>query len=134
MKRADSLRTGRPFESCPPAYAGCSALGRGLADHATRGADHLLVWYRTLGAERGLAVQLYLARRAIAADWPIATWQAAAIIESAMRHVATRRPNADAMRTHMRKEAFLEYRAQASAWLRAGIMEAVWRYELTHGD
>jgi hypothetical protein len=30
----------------------------------------------------------------------------------------------------MRKANFLELRALASAWLRAGVMDAVWRYGL----
>lgn len=120
-----------PPSSRPPRYAGLDAGARGLADHGrARDADALLVWYRTMGQDRRSAVELYLARRAIAADWQCTTEQAAAIIREAMAHVATRRPRAYAAVLCMRKATFLALREQASAWLRAGIMEAVWRYEL----
>jgi hypothetical protein len=129
----DGQDTG-PRQSRPPLYAGLNAGARGLADHATRDADALLVWYRTMGTERSREIELYLARRAIAADWQCATEQAAAIIREAMRHVATRRPRAAANAIHIRKATFLELREQASAWLRAGVMEAVWRYGLATLD
>jgi hypothetical protein len=125
--------THKPKESRPPTYAGLDAFARGLADHATRDADALLLWYRTAGQENRRHVELYLARRAIAAKWDCTTQQAAAVIADAMTHVALRRPNGAGRAAYsvgMRKANFLELRALASAWLRAGVMDAVWRYGL----
>lgn len=122
-----------PKGSRPPRYAGLDAGARGLADHGrARDADALLIWYHTMGQERQTAVELYLARRAIAAGWECKTEQAVSIIREAMVHVATRRPRAHARAVCMKKATFLELRAQASAWLRAGVMDAVWRYEMAN--
>lgn len=121
-----------PKGSRPPRYAGLDAGARGLADHATRDADALLLWYRTQGQENRTEVELYLARRAIAADWRCTTVQAAAIIRDAMAHVVSRRPRANAQMAGMRKADYLDLRGRASAWLRAGVMEAVWRYEMAN--
>jgi hypothetical protein len=123
----------KPKQSRPPTYAGLDAFARGLADHTTRDADALLLWYRTAGQENRRHVELYLARRVIAAEWDCTTEQAAAVIGDAITHVATRRPNGagrTAYTVGMRKAAFLELRALASAWLRAGVMDALWRYGL----
>ncbi|GAB3345854.1 hypothetical protein GCM10027359_29630 [Marilutibacter aestuarii] len=102
-----------------------------MADFTTRDADDLLVWYRSHGRERRLAVQLYLARRAIASDWKCSARQAVVVIESAMEHVRSRSASArlGAQDAGMRKGHFLDYRARAGAWLRAGILDAIWRYE-----
>lgn len=121
-----------PRQSRPPSYAGLDAGARGLADHWTPDADALLLWYRTGGADRRLDVELYLGRRAIVTGWTCTTEQAAMIIREAMAHVATRRPRANAAGVRIRKETFLVLRQQASAWLRAGILDAVWRYEMAN--
>ena len=121
-----------PKGSRPPRYAGLDAGARGIAAHATRDADALLLWYRTQGQEHRTEVELYLARRAIAADWCCTTEQAAAIIRDAMVHVISRQPNANAQVVSMRKSDYLALRGRASAWLRAGVMEAVWRYEMAN--
>lgn len=123
-----------PKKSKPPRYAGLDAGARGMADHATREADALLLWYRTCGQDNRTEVELYLARRAIAADWHCTTPQAAEIIRDAMAHVITRRPNAGASAVTLRKADYLEMRGQASAWLRAGLLEAVYRYEMANLD
>jgi hypothetical protein len=120
----------RAYQSKPPTYAGLNAGARGMADHATRDADSLLTWYRTGGREQAQAVQMYVARRVLAARWDCTLQQAVAVIDGAMHHVATRQPRAGCIGACLRKETFLEYRAQASAWLRAGIMEAEWRYDV----
>lgn len=122
----------RPRQSRPPCYAGLDAGARGMADHWAQDADALLTWYRTGGQDNRITVELYLARRAIAADWNCTSKQAVTVIREAMLHVATRRPRKAAQEAHMREGDFLEYRGRASAWLRAGIMEAVWRYELAN--
>ena len=121
-----------PRQSRPPRYLGLDAGARGLADHWSRDGDALLTWYRSHGRENRHAVCLYLARRAIAADWGCTSTQAVAIIEEAMHHVANRRPRARAQVVGLRKATFLHLRQQASAWLRAGILDAVWRYELAN--
>ena len=102
-----------------------------MADHSTTDADALLTWYRAAGRCHARDVRLHLARRAIAADWPCTAQQAAAIIEATLVHVLTRRAPCAATGARdvaMRKDVYLQLRATASAWLRAGVMEAEWRY------
>ena len=126
----------RRRRSRPPCFAGLCAGGRGLADHSTCEGDALLTWYRSAGAWNAHEVRLYLARRAIAANWTCTTLQAAAIIESAMAHVLVparrpggSRPDIEA-NAGMRKAAFLDLRGQAGGWLRAGILDAEYGYAL----
>jgi hypothetical protein len=99
-----------------------------LADHSTKDADALLVWYRTMGAERRREVELFLARRAVAAQWNCSDVQAVAVIRDAMEHVACRSTKFGAKAVGIRKGRYLDLRANAAAWLRAAIMDAVWRY------
>lgn len=122
--------------SRPPFFAGLCAGGRGLADQSTPEGDALLTWYRTAGAWNAQSVRIYLARRAIAAGWTCSTLQAVAIIESAMalvlvpvRRRGGDRPNIEP-HAGMRKVVFFELRAQAGAWLRAGILDAEYGYAL----
>jgi hypothetical protein len=122
-----------PKCSKPPSYAGLCAGARGLADYSTRDADALLLWYRSGGRIHRREVQCYIARRCIAAGWLCTIEQAAAIIEEAMLVVVTRRHRVGTSRARMRKGQFLDMRAQVSAWLRAGIMDALWRYGLAEG-
>lgn len=121
-----------PKTSKPPHFAGLNAAARGLADHATHDGDALLLWYRTYGEIGKTDVELYLARRAIGAGWRCSTAQAVQIIDDAMAHVITRRPRAGAVA--MRKDDYLKLRGQASGWLRAGLVEAVYRYGIANAD
>ncbi|BCT96679.1 hypothetical protein LYSHEL_25500 [Lysobacter helvus] len=111
-----------------PALVGLDAGARGIADHMTREGDDLLVWFRSAGRMQTQEVQLYLARRVIAAGWNCDASDAAAIIRDAMLHVLTRRRPCAAKVLRMRKRDFLALRSRASAWLRAGILDANWRY------
>lgn len=115
----------------PPSMAGLCAGARGLADHCQLDGDALLVWYRTGGRLNATAARLHVARRAVAAGWQCTTTQAVAVIGDALTLVATRRaPSAQqsAKASGMRKASYLELRVQASAWLRASIMQAEWRH------
>lgn len=118
-----------PKESRPPRFAGLDAGARGLADQTTKDADALLVWYRTMGVEKQREVELFLARRAVAAQWECSDVQAVAVIRDAMRLVALRAAKCGSAGVGIRKSRYLDLRAMAGAWLRAGIMEAVYRYE-----
>ena len=124
MRRFDS----REKRSKVPTLAGLDAGARGIADHLSREGDALLVWFRTAGRMQRRDVELYLARRAIAAGWDCDSADAAAIIRDAMLHVLTRRKRCAAKQLGMRKCDFLALRSRASAWLRAGILDACWRY------
>lgn len=117
-----------PRESRPPRFAGLDAGARGLADHTTKDADALLVWYRTMGTAKRREVELFLARRAVAARWDCSDVQAVAVIRDAMEHVARRSTKFGAKAVAMRKDRYLDLRAKAAAWLRAAVMDAVWRY------
>ena len=115
-------------ESRPPVYAGLDAAARGFAEFITRDADALLVWYRTGGRERRREAQLYIARRAIAARWDCTAEQAFIVIEDALTHVASSRHAPSHRAACMRKKHYFRLRALASAWLRAGILDALYRY------
>lgn len=127
-----------PKGSRPPSYAGLDAAALGFADFTTRDADALLVWFRTGGRAHRVTVELYLARRAIAADWSCTAEQAAHVIRDAMLHVTIppgRRgaPTRGALTAAMRKRDFYRLRASAAAWLRAAIMDAAYRYGVAIG-
>lgn len=127
-----------PKESRRPVFCGLDAGARGFADYTTPDADALLVWYRSAGRAERRAVQLYLARRAVAAGWSCSITQAKAVIEDAMFHVLIppgRRgaPTKGALTAGMRKREFYRLRADAGAWLRAGILDAEYRHALARG-
>jgi hypothetical protein len=105
-----------------------------MAKHGTPEGDALLMWYRTHGRDNLQAVQLYLARRAIAAGWTCSNADAVTVIGDAMKHVVAGRRRCRPSQLCMREEDAQELRASASAWLRAGIMEAVWRYGLADAE
>lgn len=141
MSAKDSLGNGEglpPKESRPPVLAGLNAAARGFADYTTHDADSLLVWFRTGGRMQRRPVELFLARRAMVSQWPCTTPQAVAVIHDAMAHVLIppgRRaaPRDGARRASMRKCDFYWLRSLASAWLRAGILDAAYRYEIAQG-
>ena len=128
-KRDDAPDSG----SRPPIDNTACAGARGFARHGTPEGDALLVWYRSHGREQVRAVELYLARRALVACWPVASGQALAIIRWAMAHVRAGRCRTRPQAIGIRAEVAQRLRADAAAWLRAGIMEAQWRYGLARG-
>lgn len=117
-------------ESRPPLDNTACAGARGFARHGTPEGDALLVWYRSHGREQVRAVELYLARRALIAGWPCSDALAAEVIRWAMAHVRAGRCRTEPLAIRLRDETAQELRATAAAWLRAGIMEAEWRYGL----
>lgn len=121
-----------PCSHPPVTFTACAAA-RGFARHGTPEGDALLIWYRSHGTERIREVEMYLARRVISAGWDFPAEEAARIIRAAMVHVRAGRTSALRTPRGIRKARYQEHRAQASAWLRAGIMEANWRYGLARG-
>jgi hypothetical protein len=105
-----------------------------MAKHGVRDGDRLLMWYRSHGRDNVRDVQLYLARLAMAAHWDCGSANAAIIIGDAMRQVSGGRRRCQPSPLCMRTEDAQELRARAAAWLRAGIMEAVWRYGLAEAE
>lgn len=105
-----------------------------MARHSARDGDLLLMWYRSHGRDNVRDVQLYLARLVMAAGWDCGADNAVTIIGDAMRHVSGGRRRCQPSPLCMRTEDAQELRARASAWLRAGIMEAVWRYGLAEAE
>ena len=112
----------------PPSDNGLCAIGRGLADHGP-GGDDLLVWYRSHGRERRREVSLWLAYRFIAKGWDCRADDAARIIGGAMDRVRAGRRRLQQPRPfdigQTRHEQML---SALSAWLRAGLMDAEYRY------
>lgn len=121
------------YQSSPPIGFTACAGARGFARHGTPDGDALLVWYRSHGTARVSDVERYLARRAMVACWPCDDATAVATIRAAMEHVRAGRTSRLSPMVGLRKERYQAWRAQASAWLRAGIMEAEWRYGLARG-
>lgn len=122
-----------PYVSRPPLANSLCAGARAFARHDTPEGDSLLVWYRSHGRERVRDVELYLARRALVACWPVSAEQALAVIRWAMAHVRAGACRTRPQPVRLRKTNAFELRAQAAAWLRAGIMEAQWRYGQARG-
>jgi len=120
--------------SWPPVTSTLCAATRGYARHGTPEGDALLVWYRSHGRDRVRDVELYLARRALAACWPVTTHQARLLIHWAMAHVRAGRCRTPQVATGLRDATAQALRGDAAAWLRAGIVEACWRYGLARGE
>ncbi|GAB2662973.1 hypothetical protein GCM10027193_16540 [Arenimonas aestuarii] len=127
-------RDGAPEpDSRPPLSNTLCAGARAFARHGTPEGDSLLVWYRSHGREQANAVEMYLARRALVSCWPLDAERASAVIRWAMTHVLAGRCRTEPLPIRLRDEMAQALRAQAAAWLRAGIMEAQWRYGLARG-
>lgn len=127
-------RDGAPDpDSRPPLNNTLCAGARGFAQHGTPEGDSLLVWYRSHGRERVRAVELHLARRALLSCWPVSSEHAILLIRWAMAHVMAGRCRTPPVPVCLRDETAQALRGDAAAWLRAGIMEAQWRYGLARG-
>ncbi len=117
-----------PAQSRPPIHCTTCAATRAFARHPDPAADALLLWYRSHGRERVRDAEAYLARRAWLAAWSCDGPQAVAIIRWAMAHVRAGRTRTAPVPMGLRDRQAQALRAQASAWLRAGVMEAEYRY------
>jgi hypothetical protein len=122
-----------PVDSRPPAYNTLCAGTRGFAKHGTPEGDWLLTWFRSHGREQVRAVELYLARRALVACWPVDSERALLLIRWAMAHVLSGRCRTCPVPVALRDETAQTLRGDAASWLRAGLMEAQWRYGLARG-
>ena len=120
-------------DSTPPAYNTLCAGTRGFAKHGTPEGDWLLTWFRSHGREQVRAVELYLARRAIVACWPVDAERALLLIRWAMAHVVAGRCRTCPVPVALRDATAQALRGDAASWLRAGLMEAQWRYGLARG-
>lgn len=132
--RAQTLVGRQSHESKPPRHVGLDAGARGMAKHLTPESDSLLVWYRSHGESQKKAVGLYLARRIVAAGWTCSTQDALILIDCAMTRVAAGRTRKRYLLPAMRRDDAQELMALATAWLRAGIMDAEWRYGLANAE
>ena len=124
VRHAEAL----PPQSKPPIHCTTCAATRAFARHEDPAGDALLLWYRSHGRERIRDVEAYLARRALLADWPCDAAQAVDIIRWAMAHVRAGRTRTAPVPVALRDDQAQGLRSLASAWLRAGIMEAEYRY------
>lgn len=117
----------------PPDSDGLCPIGCGFAYFAPGGYD-LLVWHRSHGKERKAEVARWMAYRIIAAGWDCLRMEALWVIHCAMERVrAGRRRMKHARPRLMPEKQFDRMLAEASAWLRAGVADAEYRYWKTAG-
>jgi hypothetical protein len=117
----------------PPRDIGLCPIACGYAKFNPGGYD-LLVWHRSHGREHKMQVAKWIAYRAIAAGWKCMRMEALWIIECAMAKVRAGRTRVKISRlAHIPEKQFDRMLCQASSWLRAGVMEAEYRYWKTGG-